>query len=444
MGETAEPQGETPETDARGRRVAALFEQLPEMIVVIDPTGLIVDVNQRLLDTMGYTIDEALGANIFEFVHPDDLAYMAWSWEQREANPGEIGILVHARGRNSDGSWRAVEILGLSLLDHPDVAGMVMTMRDLAAEDTTQPDSPARLRSMVDRTTDVMLLVDETGLISYANRRLTSRYGHDSDRVLGRELASILHPDDTSDAAHWLQGLITSGDRSSSRVRLRVVDPSGESHDVEWHGTNQIGDPLIAGIILSGRDITDLVAMETQVRTQTEQLEHAAAHDPLTGLLNRGAFIDQVTDRLETWRSDGGDRDTVVLFCDLDRFKYVNDTYGHEVGDRVLEVVAARLRASVRSDDLVGRYGGDEFTVLLGEQSTPAATTALVARIKARIAEPIAVGEVIADVGVTVGVSRLPAMEARVDALLREADHAMYAKKADRDRGSPPQPTPHG
>lgn len=420
--------------EAQARRILSVFEQLPEMIVIIDPSGLVSHANRRLLDTMGYTLDELVGSNIFDYVHPDDLAYMAWSWEQREANPGEIGILVHARGRNADGSWRAVEILGMSLLGDEHVGGMVMSMRDLAHEDTSQPDSPARLRSMVDRTTDVLLLVDDEGNIAYANRRLTSRYGHDSDRVVGRPMTSIVHEQDIADAEKWLGSLIAAGDRASSRVRLRLTDPQGEAHEVEWHGTNQIGDPLITGVILSGRDITDLVAMEAQVRDQTEALAHAAAHDPLTGLLNRGAFIERVDLALRQRAEAGDTGEAIVLFCDLDRFKFVNDTYGHEIGDRVLEVVAKRLRSCVPHGDVVARYGGDEFTILLGADVAPSIVTALVARLKARVGEPITIGEIVADVGVTVGVSRAPVQGAKVDALLRDADHAMYAGKPHRHR----------
>ncbi|MFN8041255.1 MAG: sensor domain-containing diguanylate cyclase [Acidimicrobiales bacterium] len=408
--------------------VAHLFDLLPEMIVVMAPDGSISLVNQRLLDTMGYQADDIIGTNIFDYVHPDDLAYMAWSWEQRQTHPGETGILVQARGRDADGSWRPVEIVGLSLLDDPVVGGMVMTMRDLRAEGGVD-ESPARLRSLIDRTTDVVLLVDAGGTIQFANRRLTSQYGHDNDRVAGTALGSLLHPDDVTTVDRWLADLVAGGDRATARLRLRVVDPGGVEHPVEWLGTNQLGDPLIAGVIISGRDITDLVAMEAQVRAQTDQLRHAADHDPLTGLANRGAFLAACEHQVRSRRDAGDTGDVVVLFCDLDRFKQVNDTHGHEIGDRVLVAVAERLRTAVRDVDLVARYGGDEFTVLLGGDISPATLTGLVARIQGRLTEPIAVGDVTTDVGVSVGVGRAPVVDAEVDDLLRRADRAMYDRK---------------
>lgn len=422
---------EVDDETARQRRAAvvALFEQLPEMIVVIDGEGRISLVNQRALDVLGYEPDDVLGRSIFDYVHPDDLAYMAWSWEKRQNHPGELGILVHARGRNADGSWRPVEILGLSLLDDPAVGGMVMSMRELRGDDAIT-ESPARLRSLIDRTSDVLLLLDADGAIRFANRRLTSGYGHDHDRIEGSPLASILHPDDQEAVRSWLDGLVAAGDRATATVRARVVDPGGHAHHVGWRGTNQLDDPLIAGIIVTGRDIDELVAMEARVRAQTDELAHAASHDHLTGLLNRAAFYERAEADLARRRHVDEPGDAVVLFCDLDRFKAVNDSLGHEVGDRVLAVVADRLVASVREGDVVGRYGGDEFTVLLAGDVAPATVTALVARITARLSEPVAVDDVVTEVGVSVGVGRAPVADADVDGLLHEADRSMYDRKA--------------
>jgi diguanylate cyclase (GGDEF)-like protein len=211
------------------------------------------------------------------------------------------------------------------------------------------------------------------------------------------------------------------------------VDPSGDDHDVEWHGTNQLGDPLIGGIIVSGRDIAELVAMEARVQLQTQQLSYAADHDPLTEQLNRRAFLDHGSRSIAERRLNGDTGDAVVLFCDLDRFKAVNDTYGHQTGDHLLQIVTARLGMCLRDGDVVGRYGGDEFAVLLGAHASADGVAALVGRIEEHLAEPMAIGEVLTEVGVTVGVARAPVASADFAALLRDADQAMYAAKPGRD-----------
>ncbi|HEY4332739.1 MAG TPA: diguanylate cyclase, partial [Ilumatobacteraceae bacterium] len=371
--------------------------------------------------------------NIFDYVHPDDHEYLASTWGKRAANPGITGILIEARGRDSDGSWRAVEILGLSLLEDGVIDGMVMTCRDLGRKIAGGYDA-GRFRSMLDRTTDVILLVNREGRIGFANRRLTSNFGIDHDEAVGTLFTSLVTSADHARFEEWFVALIDAGDRADAKIRLTVgvADPSGEPRTVEWHGTNQLDDPLIAGLILSGRDVTDLVEMETRMHDQTELLRHSAGHDALTGLLNRPAFVDTISAHVDARRADAGDDDIVILFCDLDRFKRVNDTHGHAAGDHVLRVVAERLHGCLRDGDVVARWGGDEFTVLLRGSPSEAAVAELVMRLRERLCAPISVGSTTTAVGVSIGVSRAPVAEANVFDMLSAADEAMYARKAAR------------
>lgn len=402
------------------------------MIVVIGGDLLITYVNQRLLDIMGYRREDVLGTNIFDYVHPDDHDFMATAWAGRAADPGATGLLIEARGRNADGSWRAVEILGLSLLDDERVGGMVMSLRDLGRKAEVGP-GPTRLRSMIDRTTDVVLLLDREGRIGYANRRLIARYGLDHE--LGVPFTTLLPAADHARFDEWFAALVADGDRTDARIRLGLGVPGAVADGpptLEWHGTNQLDDPLIEGVILSGRDVTELAEMERRLAAQTEQLRHNAGHDSLTGLLNRRAFLDQMAEVIAERRDrdDGGD--VVVLFCDLDRLKHVNDTYGHARGDQVLRVSADRLSACLTDRDLVARWGGDEFAVMLDGSPSDAAVDELVGRLRFRLGTPITGGDVTTVVGVTVGVSRAAVAKADVDDLLHRADEAMYTIKRTR------------
>ena len=186
-----------------------------------------------------------------------------------------------------------------------------------------------------------------------------------------------------------------------------------------------------------------VVEKETHLRRITHLLleEHAAhvmlaeqvVSDPLTGLLNRNAFRARLDQAVERARAE--QTSLAVLFLDLDRFKAVNDTLGHQAGDALLVQAAERLRTVVRGDDALSRYGGDEFTVLLEGLTGPEHAVSVAERVQAALAEPFPIGPEGASVGVSVGITISLNGEDDADTLLREADIAMYlAKRAGRSR----------
>jgi diguanylate cyclase (GGDEF)-like protein/PAS domain S-box-containing protein len=180
------------------------------------------------------------------------------------------------------------------------------------------------------------------------------------------------------------------------------------------------GTRLLVGCIT---DISDFRHAEALIR-------HHAEHDALTGLANRRRFYEELEERLS--RSDRGSSGLAVLVVDLDRFKPINDAYGHTTGDSVLCEVASRLKAVVRKGDTVARLGGDEFAIITESNGSPAeAAGRLAARIIAAVGKPVMAGDVAAEVGASIGISQHPTDGQSAEALLHAADVAMYRGKRE-------------
>ena len=188
---------------------------------------------------------------------------------------------------------------------------------------------------------------------------------------------------------------------------------------------------MTTGLIVAVGSLVGIVA--TRMRASQTLLHHAAMHDPLTGLVNRRGFADVLEDAIV--RRNAQDGRVVVLLVDLDRFKLVNDTYGHHVGDQLLVQVAPRLLAAVRTGDLVARMGGDEFAVVCEDATGTLDIAALVERLRTAWVEPVALERGDLPVSGSVGVALCSSPADTAESLLRDADVALYRAKAV-ERGS--------
>ena len=187
-------------------------------------------------------------------------------------------------------------------------------------------------------------------------------------------------------------------------------------------------DGSIKGIIEVSRDITSHLTLLESLRDKEAKLEHLAQHDALTGLPNRVLVVDRINHAIDRAKRHGGH--AVLMFLDLDLFKRVNDSVGHAVGDELLRLVAGRLRACVRSDDTLGRLGGDEFIVLLEVTDKPQETASRVAgKIAESISTPIAIEDHEFSVTTSIGVCIYPEDAHDAETMLRNADSAMYRAK---------------
>ena len=190
---------------------------------------------------------------------------------------------------------------------------------------------------------------------------------------------------------------------------------------------NEAGE--CTGIIEAARDMTEHIQLTRQLQENGEELKHQATHDYLTGLPNRALFMD----RLEQSLKDAKRNNTKValFFLDLNRFKEINDTYGHDCGDEVLKEVCRRLTKTVRENDVVSRLGGDEFTIIMKYSSNQNDISNLAKKIEATFEEPLMRNSRVVNLSTSIGISIFPDHSQSSEDLLNFADMAMYKAKAN-------------
>jgi diguanylate cyclase (GGDEF)-like protein/PAS domain S-box-containing protein len=276
----------------------------------------------------------------------------------------------------------------------------------------------AHFRSLVTSSTD-LVLVFGTGGCRYASRSVTNMLGRRDADVLGHGFERFVHPDDRrsvrSAGAHGEPG----------ELHFRLTNRFGERRHLEAHVTDLREDRHIRGVVLNARDVSERVRLE-------EQLTDQAFHDGLTGLANRALFRDRLDQALA--RSERSRETLAVLLVDLDGFKQVNDSLGHDAGDQLLQQVAQRFRQATRPADTLARFGGDEFALLL-EGADEDRAVAVADRLLERVAKPVSIAGRELAVGTSVGIVLHPGGAGDGDELIRQADVAMYAaKEAGRGR----------
>jgi diguanylate cyclase (GGDEF)-like protein/PAS domain S-box-containing protein len=302
-------------------------------------------------------------------------------------------------------------------------------------------------RSLVQGSSDVIMIAAPTGVLRYVSPAAHGVYGRDPEEMVGTELAAHIHPDDLGRVLHEVRRFLAAspGEEPATRIECRIR--SGHTRDTRardgrrgWLSVESSVTRYQGGLIFNSRDVTERVRLQAQ-------LQHNASHDPLTDLPNRALFLDRLGRALGGRRA--GDARAAVLYVDLDGFKEVNDTVGHQAGDDLLVQAARRLRDTLRSGDTAARLGGDEFAALIGGPdagpapvpgAAPGAAPVadrirdIADRLRTALSEPYRVDGIEVRVGASIGIA-FAEPGATPGEIMRHADLAMYrAKQAGKGR----------
>ncbi len=363
-------------------RFEALVHEASDIIVVADASGRLTYVSPAFDRILGTSASRFRTRSAAEMMHPDDLANM-------QARAGEIqrsgshGMRVEVRLQHADGTWRWFEVKVTNHLENPKVRGIVGNLHDITdrkqAEEALR-EAHERFRSAFENAPIGMAMTDLDGCITRANPALGRILGRDAADLCGTTFTDLTHPDDQELSTSEMHRVVES-DLDQYRLEKRYLHADG--HDV-WVAINVscVRDDDDEPLYLIGQ-IEDV----TESRALRERLAFAAIHDSLTTLPNRELFMDRLEVALR--RAARGRHNVAVIFLDLDRFKLVNDSLGHEVGDQVLRAVADRLSSVMRASDTLARFGGDEFTVLCDDITGEVDVLEVAQRLVAAMIQPL-------------------------------------------------------
>jgi diguanylate cyclase (GGDEF)-like protein/PAS domain S-box-containing protein len=324
------------------------------------------------------------------------------------------------------GFWTVVFTLPLLLANYLAYRPYIRNIEEAERHLQELQESEARFRRAFDYAPIGMALAAPAGRLIQVNHALCQIVGYDEAELLALDYQSLIEPTEAENAAAQVEQLL-AGQIPTFQVEHRCRHRYGRTVWALWSGS-LVRDAASKEerLIFQIQDITDRKRAE-------EQLLHDAFHDTLTGLPNRALFLDHLKLAMERVKRHPASL-FAVLFLDLDRFKIVNDSLGHTVGDQLLVAVARRLAACLRPGDTVARLGGDEFTVLLEDIGDRAEAVAVAERIQRELAEPFSLvahgGSHEVFVSASVGIAESSLGYEQPEEMLRDADTAMYRAKS--------------
>ncbi len=393
------------------QRLRDLFDHAADGIFVADTSGRYTEVNDAGCQMLGLQRDEIIGRTIADFIPPQDLPRLAQAREWLLAGHSQVAEWTL---RCKNGDWLPVEI-STRILPSGQWQAFVRDVRE-----RQQAQAQLQLAAAVfSSTQEGIIVTDARRRILAVNPAFSAISGYSADELLGRDPS--LQQSGRHDRAFY-EGVWDALNRTDQwRGEIWNRRKNGEIYPA-WENISRIRD--------ASGEVTHYVAIQsdiTPIKDAEERLRHLAHHDLLTGLPNRLLFANAL--QLSMARAARHGQRLALLFIDLDRFKFVNDSLGHAAGDQLLIEIGQRLKATVRAEDAVARLGGDEFTVVVEEAGSADSVAALARKLIEAVSVPVTVAGRQIAVSASVGIALFPEDADTVDNLCKAADSAMYRAK---------------
>jgi diguanylate cyclase (GGDEF)-like protein/PAS domain S-box-containing protein len=325
---------------------------------------------------------------------------------------------------NAEGDMRQMLYNKVSFVDQRgEVAGLIGVITDVTHYKETEralEASEARFRVLTESSLDLISVMAEDGAILYQSAALRSLVGFDPSETVGKDAFGFIHRDDVDHVRAAFRRIVETR-QSSAPIELRLRHRDGAWRTFESLGTNCLSNPHICGVVFNSRDVTDRKVIQ-------QRIQHLAYHDNLTGLPNRSLLQDRLAHSIA--RAERSARKVAVLFIDLDNFKNINDTLGHDVGDELLRQVSRRLTECVRLEDTIARQGGDEFIVLLDSLEDGRGASLVAQKILNSLRQPFQLGAAEQHVSGSIGIALYPDDGRDAQTLMKSADTAMFHGKS--------------
>jgi diguanylate cyclase (GGDEF)-like protein/PAS domain S-box-containing protein len=383
-----------------------------------DSTAVLIEVDEAASGMFGWSRDELIGRRSLDFIHPDDQALAIDSWMQMLGSAG-LSHRVRLRHGRKDGSWLWVEITNLNLLNDPVEPHVNTELVDVSDEMAALEALRAQkemLQKLAEALPNGVVRFECDGRVAYVNRRLAEVMGDRRAVTISEQFALVAF----DDQPRLYQGIdaVLGGDDVDVEVRLTIDGQPGEHLCQVTLRPLTDADGAVTGAIACVTDTTESTTLRAE-------LERRATTDTLTGCSARAVAIHSLEHALANI-GDGA----AVVFIDLDRFKEVNDRFGHRAGDDLLKVLAERLKHVARPSDCVGRVGGDEFVVICPGVDNGAQARMIADRFASALKGSVTIGDLLIEPTASVGVAfARPGGRTNADELIAEADVAMYESK---------------